>query len=164
MKHRTVSKYPAPSATVLKMFSDPAFHQKKLEALKLPKFQILEQKASGSEFRIRVERHVPVDAPGAVKKFVPAVSKVVNEEIWNSASKSGKVKAEPQGVPVTITCTVACKDEGTGCAFTYDWNIEARIPFVGGVLEKFVASDMEQRMAEETRIGAQLLAGYKSSA
>lgn len=160
MKLRTVSKYPAPSAAVLKMFCDPAFQTRKLETLKLPKFAVLEQKVDGKGATFRVERHVPIDAPGPVKKFIPAVSKVINEETWDTAKKTGKGKAEPQGVPVKITFTVAFKDEGAGCTATYDWNIEASIPFVGGVLEKFVAGDMEQRMAEETRIGAGLLKGY----
>ena len=109
MRHKTQARYPASSDVVIKAFTDKAFHLKKLEALKLPKFQVLSAAGDGKSFRIRVERHVPVDAPGIVRKFIPAQTRVINEEHWTLASKSGTVKAEPQGVPVEISCTAAMR-------------------------------------------------------
>ncbi|MBI2384279.1 MAG: DUF2505 domain-containing protein [Gammaproteobacteria bacterium] len=161
MKHEMKARYPASSEVVLKMFSDPAFHTRKLEAMGLSKFTVLSQGLDGDEFHIRIERRVPLDAPGVVKKVVPAESSVVNEERWNLKKKTGRVIAEPKGIPIDMSCTASFKDDGKDCVITYVWDVRAKVPLIGGALEKFVCSDMERRFADETRAAIPLLAGYR---
>ena len=43
----------------------------------------------------------------------------------------------------------------------HDWTIKAKIPLVGGALEKFVVSDLERRSAEETEIAIRMLKDYR---
>jgi len=161
MKFETKARYPVSSDIVLKMFSDPSFHTKKLVAMGLTRHKVLEQKADGAEFRIKIERKVPLDAPGMLKKFFPADTTVVSEERWNKTAKTGKVRVEPAGVPVDMTCQATLADAGGECVVTYVWDVKARVPLVGGALEKFVCSDMEKRMGEESRAGAALAKDYR---
>jgi hypothetical protein len=158
MKHTTQAKYPAPSAVVLKMFTDRAFHEKKLDQLGL-KYRVLEHRAA--PFMIRIERKVPMNAPGMVKKLFGAETTVVNEESWNPKDKTGKVKVLPQGVPIDVSCSATLKDAGDGCVISYAWDIHARVPLVGGALEKFVVADMERRADEENRLGAAMVKDYR---
>lgn len=160
MQHEIKVRYPVPAAAVIKAFTDPAFHKAKLEALGVT-YAILEQKSDGKMFRIRVERRMPINAPAAIKKLLPAESVVVNDESWNIATKTGGVTAYAQGVPVTLSCSVTIRDEGPGSVLTYDWDIAARVPVVGGLLERFVVTDLEARFAEEAQATAPLLARYK---
>jgi len=60
MKFDIKARYPAPAATVLKMFMDKEFHAKKLVALGITKSRVLEHDAKGDDFRIKVERKVPL--------------------------------------------------------------------------------------------------------
>ena len=53
------------------------------------------------------------------------------------------------------------KDQGGECVVSFDWTIKARVPLVGGALEKFVISDMERRAAEETEVAIRLLKDYR---
>jgi len=161
MKLDIKAKYPAPTAVVLKMFMDKDFHLKKLGVLGITKSRVVEHSASGDDFRIKIERKVPLDAPGVVKKFIPAETTVVSEERWNRASKTGNVKIEPQGVPVDIKCAARFADDAKGCTITYAFEINAKVPFVGGVLEKFIAGDMESKFAEEAKAAATLLDPYR---
>ncbi len=161
MKFDFKARYPAPASAVIKMFCDKDFHSRKLEALGLPKYQVLEHKFDGKEFRIRMERHVPMQVPGLIKKLIPAETRVINDERWDVAKRTGKVKVEPQGVPVEMTCTAAMADEGGGCVVTYRWEVTARVPLLGGTLEKFVVGDMEKKMAEETSVGVTLVNAYR---
>ena len=161
MKHQSYARYPASSDVVIRMFTDKDFHTKKLQAMGLPKFEILEHQFDGKEFRIKIDRRVPLQAPGIVKKVVPAETRVVNEERWTVASKTGRVKVEPQGIPVNISCTASMKDEGGGCVVTYNWEINATVPLIGGALEKFIIGDMEKKAAEETQIAITLLPDYR---
>ena len=161
MKFDIKARYPAPSAVVLKMFMDKDFHTKKLTVLGIQKSRVLEHTAAGDDFRIKIERKVPLNAPGLIKKFVPSEATVVSEEKWNRASKSGAVKVEPAGVPVEIRCTVRFADDAKGCTITYAFEVNARVPLVGGALEKFIASDMQTKFAEEAKAAATLLDPYR---
>lgn len=149
MKHTTTARYPVSSAAVLKMFGNKEFHTRKLDAMGY-KYRVLDSKAAGKEFSISIERKVPMDAPALIKRLIPAETVVVNEESWNAAAKTGRVKVMPKGVPVEVSCTAALKDEGKGCVITYNWDVSAKVPLVGGALEKFVVSDLDKRLAQET--------------
>lgn len=161
MKFDIKARYAAPSAVVLKMFMDKEFHARKLGVLGIARSRVLEHEAQGDDFRIKIERKVPLNAPGIVKKFVPAEATVVSEERWNAAKKTGAVKVEPAGVPVDIRCKARFADDAQGCVITYAFEVDARVPLVGGALEKFIASDMETKFADEARAAASLLDPYR---
>jgi len=146
---------------VLKMFTDKEFHAKKLGVLGITKSRVIEHDDKGDDFRIKVERKVPLNAPGMIKKFIPAETTVVSEERWNRAKKTGAVKVEPVGVPVEIKAGVRFADDAQGCTITYAFDVTARVPLVGGALEKFIASDMESKFAEEAKAAITLLGPYK---
>ena len=161
MKHQSQARYPATSDVVMRMFTDKSFHTRKLDAMGLKNYQILDHALEGADFRIRIRRKVPMQAPALVKKFFPAESTVVNEERWNTKSRTGSVVVEPQGVPLEMSCLTALKDQGGECIVSFDWTVKAKIPLVGGALEKFVISDMERLAAEETAIAIRMLKDYR---
>jgi hypothetical protein len=161
MKHLSQARFPASSAVVLRMFTDRAFHTRKLDAMGLSNYQVLDHASKGDEFRIRIQRRVPMQAPAVVKKFVGAESTVINEERWNRKSKSGSVQVDPVGMPLDMSCVTSVADEGKGCVVSYEWTIKAKVPLVGGALEKFVVSDLERRSAEETQAALQMLDEYR---
>ncbi len=160
MKRTTQARYPASSDVVIKMFCDPGFHTRKMDKLGI-KHEILEQNEQGDEFRIKVLRHVPIEASGIVKKIMPATTQVVNDERWSRSDKSGAVVVETKGVPLEMSCTAQMRDDGDGCLIEYDWTIKARIPLGGGALEKFVAGDMEKGEARELEVGISFLDEYR---
>ncbi|AXQ28722.1 DUF2505 domain-containing protein [Solimonas sp. K1W22B-7] len=160
MKHASTSRYPAPAEVVMKMFADPAFHTRKLDALGMAgKYEVLEQGVQGDEFFIRIERKVPISLPGMKKGA--GESSVAHEERWNTKSRTGKVQVETRGIPVAISCTASVRDEGEGAVVQYDWLIESSLPLVGGTLEKFVVADMNGRAEQETQAGIDQLSNYR---
>ena len=161
MRFEVKARYPASSAVVIKMFSDKDFHTKKLEALGLRKYQVLKHESTDTDFSIRIERKVPMAPPGIISRFVPAEASVTSEERWNRTQKTGRIKVEPAGIPVDITGTATLADAGQECVITYVWEAKARIPLVGGALEKFIASDMEKKMVDETKAAVSLLGPYR---
>jgi hypothetical protein len=162
MKHEIRSRYPASAETVMRMFANPDFHIAKLQGLGLKKYQVLDQEAQGDDFRIRIERKVPLDAPALVRKVVPAETTAISDERWNLRSRNGKVSISP-GIPVDMNCEAAITDVGAECVVTYTWDVRARVPLIGGALEKFICSDLESRMVDETRVTASLIARFGQS-
>jgi hypothetical protein len=156
MKHEMKSRYPAPAAVVLKMFADPAFHTRKLQALGVARYELLASGQDGDEHYVRIERKVPISLPG-----MKGENSVTSEERWNHAQKTGRVSVQTQGIPIQMSCEATVGDEGAESVVTYRWTIEAKLPIVGATLEKFVVADMEKRSAAETEAGIQLLTDYR---
>ncbi|WP_420429288.1 DUF2505 domain-containing protein [Algiphilus sp.] len=158
MKHQTESRYPAPADVVLKMFSDRAFHERKLEKLGIANYEIVEHAADAERARIRISRQLPVQLPG-VKKGAGAV---VHTEVWDLKNGSGDITAEPQGIPLAMHCSARIEADGDdACVARYEWDIKANIPVVGKRLEKFVAADIEKRGEQEAEAGRSLLDDYR---
>ena len=160
MQFETQGRYPAPADVVRKMFTDQNFHTSKMDKLGI-RYEILDCESGGDEFRIKAERHVPVQASGVVKKIMPSTTQVVNDERWRLSDKTGSVEVQTKGVPLEMSCTAQMKDEGDECVITYQWTIKAKIPIGGGALEKFVRNDMQGREAEELAVGISLLDNYR---
>lgn len=162
MKHEIKSRYPTSAEAVMRMFANPEFHTAKLENLGLQKYRVLDQQAQGEAFRIRIERKVPLDAPALVRKVVPAETTAISDERWNLRTRTGKVSISP-GIPVDMNCEAVIADVGAECVVTYVWDVRARVPLIGGALEKFICSDLESRMVEETRVTASLIERFGQS-
>lgn len=160
MKHKTQDRYPASSDVVIKMFTDPDYHVRKLEKLGL-EHEVLGSDSSGDNFQMKVKRYVPIEAAGIVKKILGSTTEVTNDEQWNTADKTGAVTVETKGVPLDMSCTASMSDDGDECIVEYDWNIKARIPLGGGALEKFVAGDMGKSQAKELEVAHSLLDDYR---
>lgn len=160
MKFEIKSRYAAPAAVVMKMFMDPAFHTGKLEALGLKKYRVLDQGTKGDDFHIRIERKVPLDAPALIRKVVPAETTAASEERWNRSTMKGRVSTQ-LSVPVDMSCEASITDVAGGSLVLYLWEVRAKIPLIGGALEKFIASDLESKMVEETRVAAGMLDAYR---
>lgn len=160
MKRDTRAHYPAPSDVVIRMFTDKAYHERKMEALGI-EFEILAHDFDGDEMRLRSKRVVPVQAGGIAGKFMPSTTEVVNDERWQLSDKSGAVVVETRGVPLDMSCTAQMRDDGDNCIIDYHWEIEANIPMGAGALEKFVVGDMERREADEKQAALELLDAYR---
>ena len=156
MKHQMQAQYPAPPDVVLKMFVDKNFHTKKLDVIGLP-YKVLAHEFDGKTFRIRVERKVPVNMPGGKK----AEATVVNDEVWNVATRTGSVKADAGIMPIDCSCTTAIVADGKNTVVRYDWTVKSKVPLIGGQIEKMAVSDMEARAGEETRVAVGLLNDYR---
>lgn len=162
MKQKIESRYAVPAQVVMRAFADPAFHLAKLDGLGLKKYRVLEQHSSAQQFRIRIERKVPMQAPALVKKVVPSETTAVSEERWELGTRKGRVIVEP-GVPVDMSCEAGIDELGAECVVRYEWEVRAKVPLIGGALEKFILADMVAKMNDETRVAAALMERYRSA-
>jgi hypothetical protein len=160
MKHHSQVRFPASPEVVMRMFTDRDFHTRKLDAMGLKNYQVLDHAFDGKDFRIKIQRRVPVQAPGVVKKFISGESTVVNEERWNVKSRTGAVLVEPVGLPLEMSCQTKLGGGPGECLVSYDWILHGKVPLIGGALEKFAVADMERRAAEENEIAMRLLRDY----
>lgn len=156
MKHQVLARYPASPDVIMKMFSDRAFHTRKLDAMQA-EYKVLAHSFDGQTFSIRVERKVPVQLPGMKKA---AETSVINEEVWHLASRTGSVKVE-LAMPLDAKCVVTISADGEHSLITYDWDVKSKVPLVGGQIEKMAVADMDRRSADETRVAIDLIQHYR---
>lgn len=155
MKHRVEARYPASPDVVMKMFADQAFHTRKLDALGF-EYRVLACRQDEKSFQIRIERKIPLDLPG----LKSANTTVVNDETWNLAAKTGAVTVE-LAAPLTASCSVTLKADGDATLIRYDWDVNSKVPLIGGKIEKMAVADMDKRSADEARAAIALLKHYR---
>ncbi|MDB5974478.1 MAG: hypothetical protein JWR07_1238 [Nevskia sp.] len=162
MKLSIECRYPASAAVVLKMMTTREFHTGKLEILGLAPYTVLAHHFDGGDFSIKIRRKMAISAPvpAALRRFTPAEITVTHEDCWNVPNRSGAVDFEVKGLPVELSCRTALIDREEHSLLRYDWDIGAKVPLLGGALEKLLMADLERKLMAETQAGIGLLKDY----
>lgn len=162
MKATHRSPYSKDSDSVIRMFTDKNYFQRKYEIQGAQDIQLLDHREDGDDFSVQFLRKVPaeVKVPGFAKKFVPEMMTVTQRDSWNAASKTGRLDIELKGVPGTIVCDMRLEDTDSGCDLVMDWTITCNVPLVGSKLEKVLWEDMRGKMASDTEAGEKILVDY----
>src|SRR5258708_6534461 len=151
-----------PAATVLRMFSDRAYFEKKYQALGYRNIEVLEHSADARRFRIKVRYSAPNSAPvpDFAKKFLGENNVVTQSDTWDLDKKTGRLEAEIKGVPVKVAADMKLADEGGGSANTLKWNLSCGIPLIGGKLEQIVGSDIQNKAKTDLARTREILKNY----
>lgn len=150
------------SATVLKMFCDPAYHKALQEAMGATGFRQVEHSDDGTRFMIKMSYEVKSTAPlpGFAKKILGETTAVTQTERWDRSTKKGEVVVEPKGLPGKIRCATSLADTAGGSAKTFDWEVAVKIPLVGGKLEDLIVGDIRQKDPVDAATSRKLLENY----
>jgi len=162
MKFDDQHKLNKPAASVLAMYSDRAYFERKYKTLDGVKdFEIIECEAKGDTFRIkhRSQQRSDIPMPDFAKKFLGEYNSVVQQDTWNLKTGVGRLEIELKGVPLKISADmkVAGADKATN---TFNWNVSCSIPLLGGKLEKLIADDIRAKSAADMLLSNKLLADY----
>ena len=147
MQFNDKHSFDKPAATVLKMFSDKAYFERKYKELGYTGIEVLEHSNDGRKFRIKVRYSAKNDAPlpEFAKKFMADSNVVTQSDTWDLEKKTGRLEADIRGVPVKVFADMTLKDEGTGSANFLKWNLDCGIPFIGGKLEQVIGDDIKNK-------------------
>jgi hypothetical protein len=151
-----------PAATVLKMFSDKAYFERKYQELGYKDIEVLEHSSDAKKFRIKVRYSAPNSAPvpDFAKKFLGANNVVTQSDTWDLVKRTGRLEAEIKGVPVKVVADMRLADEGAGSTNTLKWNLDCGIPFIGGKLEQIVGSDIQSKAKTDLAKSREILQSY----
>ncbi|MGH8528888.1 MAG: DUF2505 domain-containing protein [Nevskiales bacterium] len=162
MKFSYTQSFPKNAQTVLKMFCDPAYHEKLQQALGATNYKQLEHSDDGTRFRIKcsylVKSEVPL--PGFAKKILGETSSVVQTESWDRAAGKGEVLIEVRALPGSLRAATAIADAGGGSTKTFNWDVSVKIPLLGGKLEDLIANDIKGKVKPEETAAKKLLQSY----
>ena len=162
MQFNDKHSFDKPAATVLKMFSDKAYFERKYKELGFKDIQVLEHSSDGKKFRIKVRYAAPNSAPvpDFAKKFLGETNLVTQTDTWDLEKKTGRLEAEIKGVPVKVGADMKLADEGAGSSNPLKWNLSCGIPLLGGKLEQIVASDIQSKAKGDVAKSREILKSY----
>ena len=162
MQFTDTHKFDKPAATVIKMFSDKAYFERKYRELGFKNIEVLEHKVDAKRFRIKVRYSAPNSAPipDFAKKFLGENNLITQSDTWDLEKKTGRIEAEIRGVPVKVVADMKLADEGAGSANTLKWDLSCGIPFIGGKLEEVVAGDIKGKSKTDLAKSREILKGY----
>lgn len=162
MKFGDKHVFDKPAATVMKMFSDRSYFERKYKELGAWDIEVLEHEKSDKKFRIKCRFTMKASGglPDFAKKFLGDSSVITQTDAWDIGAMTGRIDAEIKGAPVKVSADMTLKDEGKGASNNLQWNVSCGILLIGGKLENFVADDIKAKAKADISVSRKLLAGY----
>lgn len=152
-----------PASTVIKMYADQKFFERKYAGVGAWDIEVLECEKTDKKFRIKCRYTVKASStqiPAAIQKFVGASSTVTQVDTWDLVARTGRLDVEIKGVPVKVGADMVLKDEAKGAVNTLKWNVSCSIPLLGGKLEQLIVEDIKAKSATDVAATTKILADY----
>ena len=158
---RTEQYFPCSSEAVQSLFFNEQFIHSKFETLGVDSFEIHEfGKHQGQQkvFRFvsraamgeKVLRHIPL--PKSMRKYLNAKSMICQETEWqldDGDIKHATHRTKLEGMPVEILGDITIRPNGSGCIMEIQCQPDARIPLVGGVMNKLLEHLIDRNLEDD---------------
>lgn len=156
MKLQHSVRYAAPPDKVYAMLTDPAFREKASWAQRATAVEVTVQGES-----VTIDLHQPnTDIPAFAKAIAGETSHAVQSEQWSRGTTATFSVTIP-GKPGSITGTRRLVADGDGTLDTFDGEAKAKLPMIGGKVEKLIADKLTQGWDIEHGVGQAWLEGER---
>ena len=144
--------YDAGIDRVYAMLADPAFREAVCTAQGVVSAQV-DLESSGVGFTLTVDQLQRTDdLPSFARTFAGESTRAVQREHWEDGS-GGTLKIETPGKPTEMTGTITLRPEGSRTVEIVELHIRAKVPLIGGRLEKLLAEKVKAGMDTEHGVG-----------
>ncbi|GAA2169325.1 DUF2505 domain-containing protein [Pedococcus bigeumensis] len=161
MKIAKTIEYAATPEEVFAVLSDVKFQEAKCAATAAIKHSA-DVKTVGDHTVITTERILPSDGlPDFAKSMVGPTLKVTETQDWGPASsgggRRGTVDMTVAGAPIALQGTMMLAPGGGGTVETIEAELKAKVPLIGGKIEKAAAPPIEEAIDIEALTAAKWL-------
>ena len=160
MKFRHELVYDAPPAAVFEMLADPSFREAACAAQDVISADVTIERTGGGFSLVVDQLQRTDDLPGFARTFAGDSTRAIQREQW-ADSTGGTLVIETPGKPTTIKGTITLRPEGSGSREIVELEVKARIPLIGGKIEKLLAEKVAAGMDLEHGVGVDYLAGNR---
>lgn len=160
-------RFAAPLDTVVAMMGDEEFTAVRARAAGAEQSDVLVDHDEDGSFTIVIRRVVPANAiPSEFRAFVGSSLTVRYTEAWSPpahngdpSDREGTFAMEIPGTPGHARGAVVLRPDGDGTVFGLAGDVHAPVPLVGAVVERAVATAIEQALPAELAAADAWLAG-----
>lgn len=154
MKLEHSVRYDATPADVYAMLTDPAFREKASWAQQVESVDV---QVTGGE--VRIEMVQPnTDIPVFARAFAGETTRAIQSESW-TGGESADFSVTTPGKPAGISGTRRLVADGGGTLDTFDGEARAKVPLIGGKIEKLIGEKLKQGWDTEHEVGNAWLTG-----
>jgi hypothetical protein len=156
---RTVTfDYPDVPADVVGLLQDPVYLRYRSELAGERNIDVrVEQSPSG--VRVTVSREKDVDVPAFARAVIGGAKRAVESTAWRAEGDRlcADYTIEVPGLPVRTQGKSTFVASGSGCRYTSTFQVNARVPLIGGKIEALVADGLEEQMLANAQRNAEAL-------
>lgn len=161
MDLRNELRFEADPAAVFAMLTDESFIARKATAAKALRHTVSVTR-DGDRVVIDLVRVMPPDVPDFARRFVGETIDVKQTDVWQPAaadgSRSGTIRLEMVGAPVTCSGTMRLSSTGGTTTVAVHCNVKASLPLFGGKIEQAVCQGLSEAAKIEEQVGQAWLA------
>lgn len=159
MRLRHELSYEAPADDVLAMLTDPGYWDLVAVATKAISSTATIEKVDEETIVVIDQLQQVTGVPSFAKKFVGDSTRAIKRQRWNGRASTFEVQTP--GKPTQLVGTAVLTEQGAGTVLTYDLEIKASVPLVGGKLERLVAELTTAGFDQEHAVGVAWLRGER---
>jgi carbon monoxide dehydrogenase subunit G len=158
MRFRETLEIRHPIDVVKRAYGSREFFLKRYAELGYSNVEIRDDGGDGvRDYRIAFRAVQKVDLPAFAAKILGETQQLEQEEHWNLAAGKGRIVTRPRNAPVSIQADVRMVDAGTATRLEMDWEVKAKLPLIGGKIEKLAADEIHARMARDAELSNRLI-------
>jgi hypothetical protein len=145
---------------VFNLFCDPDFLVERSIALGEISADCEVEEDENGTVTIAMRREVKQDLPAFLAKLFNPQQTITMTDEWRLVGNNyvGKGEFLVEGQPVNVKTEMTLKPQGKGCVFSIKYKPTAKIPLVGGKVEKFIQGNCEDGTMKELKYTAEALA------
>lgn len=142
-----------PADVVFDLLCDPDFLVERSIAIgELSADAEVEEDDSG-KITVRMRREVKQELPAFLAKLFSPQQTITMTDEWRLVGSNyvGKGDFEVVGQPVNVKTEMTLKPQGNGCVLSIKYKPTAKIPLIGGKVEKFIEGNCEEGSLKEMK-------------
>ena len=158
MRFRETLEIDHPIHAVKRAYGKREFFLKRYAELGYSNVRLRDDGGDGErDYRIAFSAVQKVDLPAFAAKILGETQQLEQEEQWNLAKGTGRIVTRPRSAPVSISADVRMVAAGDATRLEMDWEVTARVPLLGGRIEKLAAEEIHTRMARDAELSNRLI-------
>lgn len=152
LKHS--QRYAASVAEVHAMLTDPAFRRKVGEAQDARSIEVAVEGGT-----VTLEMVTPnTGIPGFARAFAGETTRAITTEAWRDGTEAD-FAVETPGKPSSISGVRRLVADGDGTLDTFEVEVRAKVPLIGGKIESLIGTQFEDGCVKEHAVGVAWLSG-----
>jgi hypothetical protein len=162
MKFEERHSFDQPADTVMRMYADKAFFDRKNKEIGAIECELLDHQKTDTRFSVKYRLVMKSDAPlpEVAKKIMGDTVKMVQQDAWDLGKRTGRIEIDIKGAPLKVSADMKVVDEGGKGVNVQSWNVSCSIPLVGGKIEAAIAEDIKAKSKRDLAVSRKIILDY----
>jgi hypothetical protein len=162
MKFEERHTFDQPAETVMRMYADKAFFDRKYKEIGAIECELLDHQKTDARFSVKYRLVMRSDAPlpEVARKILGDTVKMVQQDAWDVSARTGRIDIEIKGAPLKISADMKLIDEAGKGVNVQSWNVSCGIPLVGGKIEAAIAEDIKTKSRRDLAVSRKIILDY----